>query len=100
MTEQDIIFICPKCGVTWRFEFKGAVFNNQKKITNDLVKIVENQPVDIHEYDDRYEITPQKYLEEAWKQIHQQLKPFGAQWVKDDTNKTNSHWTIPKPTDR
>ena len=92
-------FQCPKCKVNWGFNCIGALVDqtdNQQLTIHELTEILKDKPVNIHSHPDRFDIMPTKYLGDEWKTIHQQLKPYGAKWIKDNNDKTKSHWTTPK----
>jgi hypothetical protein len=100
MTEQDITIICPNCDVTLRLKLIGAVLNpKQTEMERKIRQIIHEQPVVLDVYEDHYTVTPTEFMGDSWKQIHNHLKPFGARWVSDKTDKTKSHWRIPKPND-
>jgi len=53
-------------------------------------EILGKAPVTIDDFSDHYAIKPTRYLGNDWNPLNQKLKPLGAKWVKDNTNKSNS----------
>ena len=63
---------------------------------DDLTEILGKADVTIDGKGDHYEIRPKHYLGDAFGELHKKLKTVGAKWDSDKTDKTKSHWTLPK----
>jgi len=77
---------------------KGAVVKaiTAEQVRAHLESIVEDVLLHVDDEGNHFEAKPTKYLGDNWGPINDVVRNLGGRWVKDEANKADSHWWIPK----